>query len=183
VLFVNARIVAATHEDLPRRVEEGLFRADLLYRLSGFVLRIPPLRDRPEDIEPLSEKFAADAFAVTGDGLAWLQAQPWPGNVRQLERLLHAVAVLRRGRRVDADVLREAEATQCWAPLAKARAAKAPQAPAEGTLPAARAKAIERELLSGALDAAGGNVSEAARRFGLERMAFTRKARRHGLLG
>jgi DNA-binding NtrC family response regulator len=189
VLLLQARVVAATHEDLWRLVEEKRFRQDLFYRLSGFVLRIPPLRDRPEDLEPLVVAYARGTFELTRDGLEWLQGQPWPGNVRELYHLLGAVADRRRGRRVDADALREEKSRQRLAPLAKARAVAQPRADepnlaagAEGVTPLARVRTVERELLAGAIHGAGGNVSEAARRYGLDRMPFIRLARRHGLL-
>jgi two-component system nitrogen regulation response regulator GlnG len=99
---LNVRVLAATHQDLERRVAEGSFRHDLFFRLNVFQLHLPPLRERPEDILPLAEHFlrrieprALPLPPATGEFLA---AQPWPGNVRELRNALeHAVIVARGG--------------------------------------------------------------------------------------
>ncbi len=100
---VNVRFVAATNVDLVRAVAEQRFRADLLYRLKGFELRLPPLRARREDILPLSRSMLARFSAVEGlervpslspEAVACLLAHPWPGNVRELGNTLHRALVL-----------------------------------------------------------------------------------------
>jgi DNA-binding NtrC family response regulator len=90
---VQFRVIAATHRDLPRMINEGQFRADLYYRLAVVRLRVPPLRERMEDIPQLVEKYLGELRAREGErvptelsavAMAHLYAQPWPGNVREL---------------------------------------------------------------------------------------------------
>jgi two-component system nitrogen regulation response regulator GlnG len=99
---LNVRILAATHQDLERRVAEGSFRHDLFFRLNVFQIHLPPLRERPEDIVPLAEHFLRriepGALPLLPDTGRFLNAQPWPGNVRELRNALeHAVIVARGG--------------------------------------------------------------------------------------
>jgi two-component system, NtrC family, response regulator HydG len=110
---IDVRVIAATHRDLARRVEEGAFREDLYYRLRVVELQVPPLRERPEDIAPLARHFL-ERFALRfGVGpfrepealVPRLAALPWPGNVRELENAIeslvdapHRRASPRRGR-------------------------------------------------------------------------------------
>ena len=104
---LDVRVIAATHRNLEAAVVGGTFREDFYYRLLGAVLRVPPLRTRPEDIPLVVEHFrlkfnSDDQLAVDGftrQALALLEADSWPGNVRELERVVHrAVTVWRRGR-------------------------------------------------------------------------------------
>jgi two-component system nitrogen regulation response regulator GlnG len=98
---LNIRILTATHQDLARAVAEGRFRHDLFFRLNVFQILVPPLRDRPEDIEPLAEhflrKFEPRALPLAADTLRFLQAQPWFGNVRELRNALEHAAIVARG--------------------------------------------------------------------------------------
>jgi transcriptional regulator with GAF, ATPase, and Fis domain len=108
-LSVDVRIVAATHMDLPAMVAAGTFRRDLWYRLSVFVIRLPPLREHPEDIPALARYFAARAgrrltgapLEPTGEDIALLRAYPWPGNVRQLAATIERAAILGDCTRLD----------------------------------------------------------------------------------
>ncbi|MBY0229016.1 MAG: sigma-54 dependent transcriptional regulator [Gemmataceae bacterium] len=99
---LDLRILAATNQDLPRRVAEGAFRHDLYFRLNVFEVRLPPLRERPEDIAALAahflRRFRPSALPLSPATLAHLQAQPWRGNVRELRNALeHAAIVARDG--------------------------------------------------------------------------------------
>jgi hydrogenase-4 transcriptional activator len=105
---VDVRIVTATHRDLEAMVRRGTFREDLWYRIGIFVLRIPPLRDRIEDIPALSAHFAArisrrygGSLALSTTDLALLTAYPWPGNVRELAAVIERAAVLGGGKKLD----------------------------------------------------------------------------------
>lgn len=106
---VDVRIVAATHRDLPKMVEQGTFREDLWYRLSIFPLRLPALRERREDIPSLAAHFAAKVgerlsgtpLLPTRDDVQRLIAYPWPGNVRELAAVIERAAILGHGRRLD----------------------------------------------------------------------------------
>ena len=109
-LAVDVRIVAATHRDLGAMVRTRQFREDLWYRISVFPIRLPPLRERVEDIAALAEHFAIRAgqrlgatspLRVTAADLALLQQYPWPGNVRELAAVIERAAILGEGRRLD----------------------------------------------------------------------------------
>ncbi len=106
---VDVRLLAATNRDLEQEVVEGRFRADLYYRLSVFPLRLPPLRERPEDVRALAERFL-ERFArdnrrprlrLGEETLARLQDYPWPGNVRELFNVLERSAILSAGRELE----------------------------------------------------------------------------------
>ena len=110
----DARVIAATNKDLAAEVRAGRFREDLYYRLSTIVLRIPPLRERPEDIVPLFETFLerfarqydASFLRLAPDARALLQQYPWPGNVRELRNVAEQTVVLIRQSPVPAEALR-----------------------------------------------------------------------------
>jgi DNA-binding NtrC family response regulator len=98
---VDVRVVAATNRDLEVGVAEGWFREDLLFRLRGLVLRLPPLRERPADVAPLAQRFLRDIAAEEGRhvalseaGLRALERHSWPGNVRELQQTLRRAAAL-----------------------------------------------------------------------------------------
>jgi transcriptional regulator with GAF, ATPase, and Fis domain len=108
-LHVDVRIVAATHRDLHQMVEDGSFREDLWSRLSVFPLRLPPLRDRLEDLPPLVSHFASRAgvrlggapLVPTSEDLALLASYDWPGNVRELGAVIERAAILGHGKRLE----------------------------------------------------------------------------------
>lgn len=108
-LTVDVRIVAATHRDLERMVGEGRFREDLWYRIGVFPIRLPPLRERPEDIPTLAAHFAHRAgvrlagapLAPSSADVAALLSYPWPGNVRELASVIERAAILGDGHRLE----------------------------------------------------------------------------------
>ncbi len=110
---VDVRFVAATNKDLQREVFEGRFREDLFYRLNVISINLPPLRDRPEDIEPLARHFlrrfasrmARDIHDIAPEGLDALQAYGWPGNVRELENVMERAVILTTGSAITANVI------------------------------------------------------------------------------
>lgn len=109
---VNVRVITATNLDLAARVEDGRFREDLFHRLSGALLYVPPLRERIEDIVPLTVRFLAQASAdgrdrrISLEGWEWLKTRLWPGNVRELRQTIHRAAVLGGDRLVVEDFTR-----------------------------------------------------------------------------
>jgi transcriptional regulator with GAF, ATPase, and Fis domain len=150
---VDCRIVAATHRDLGAMVEAGTFREDLWYRLSVFPVRIPPLRDRPGDIEPLVRAFAARStrFGLapcdpTSDGLRLLERYPWPGNVRELAAVIDRAAILGRGERLE---------------IARALGEPAARAEPQGRAKISTLREAIRSHLVAALQAAGGRIEGA----------------------
>jgi two-component system response regulator HydG len=187
---VDVRIVAATNRDLEAEVAAGRFRQDLYYRLSAFPIRLPALRERPDDIPLLAEHFLLreghpDA-TLSVEATVALSRYPWPGNVRQLENAIARAAVLAGGDRIELEHL-PPEVTKHAAPSAAAPAS-AP-VPSGGGLDAqlldvplkeAR-EAFERVYLEEQLRRCQGNVSEAARRAGLGRASLHDKINKLGL--
>ena len=128
---VDVRIVAATNRDLERRIAEGAFRQDLYYRLAVFVIRIPPLRERREDIPLLVWSIVNRRQAELGRrieriprrSMDALQAYPWPGNVRELENVIERALILSRGPMLELDesfsraAPRHGAAAPCLGPL------------------------------------------------------------------
>src|SRR5690606_11673798 len=100
---VDARVVCATHRDLPTMVKRGTFREDLYYRLCVIRIDLPPLRRRKGDVKLLADHFARASAprgavpSLSADALARLEAHPWPGNVRELKNVLARAMLLRRG--------------------------------------------------------------------------------------
>jgi len=107
-IAINTRIIAATNRSLEGRVTEGHFRADLFYRLNVFPIRVPSLRDRPEDIPQLvwhfinefSPRFGKTILEVTPDSMAALQRHRWPGNIRELRNAVERAMILATGPRL-----------------------------------------------------------------------------------
>jgi transcriptional regulator with PAS, ATPase and Fis domain len=195
---VDVRIVAATSRDLGAMVTAGQFRADLYYRLNVLPIRLPPLRERVQDLEALVESLSEDiarrsslpARSVTSDALALLAQQPWPGNVRELRNALEQAALLTDDLVLEARHFGVVPAFQAPAPRAVAAASASAQATA---LPAAAQPAlrplgeqvaeVERTAIAAALLACGGNRVQAARRLGMSRAALYDRLGRFPELG
>jgi two-component system, NtrC family, response regulator AtoC len=183
---VDVRFVAATHRDLESMVADGKFREDLFYRLNVLPLDVPPLRERSSDIAALVQHFTHAASAANGRGdtsvdssaLELLQAQAWPGNVRQLENFVERLIVLSDGPVVrQKDVLRE---------LAKeggrARSGSTtPETPVSVRGLGSQRRDAERQAVTDALVRAGNNKSLAARLLGVSRRTLYNKLEELGL--
>lgn len=188
LIRVDVRVVAATHQDLDALVAEGRFRADLLHRLDVVRLRLPPLRERRDDVPRLAERFLR-AAALKFDAppkrfakaaLERLLAHDWPGNVRELENLCWRLAALAPGDVITPADLGDALATHrdhnggSWDAALKTWARERLAAGDEGLHAEARAR-LDRVLLEAAMEHTGGRRSEAATRLGLGRNTLTRK--------
>jgi DNA-binding NtrC family response regulator len=183
---VDIRVLAATNKDLDRAVANGSFREDLLFRLNVIPIRVPPLRERPDDIPLLVEHFAERYHrrtgrrggAWTGEAIQLLLRYSWPGNVRELANIVERIAILEPGE-VRAnhvrDVLRISPATPPDGRQALPDPA-ALDAPLSQTL-----DDFERVLIQRALSGSGGNVAEAARRLRTDRPNLYRRMRRLGI--
>ncbi len=173
----NVRILSATNADLSREIAEGRFREDLLYRLNTVELRLPPLRERREDVPLLADHFLrkrAVRYGRTAPGVAPEAMQAlldyaWPGNIRELEHTVERALLLMHG-----DVVQPAD-------LSLPTAAGAVAAAGGGTLDEMPLEEVERVLIRKALQRHDGNVSQAAEALGLSRSALYRRLQRYGL--
>ena len=177
---IDVRFIATTNKDLQAEVERGTFRRDLYYRLSVVPIRIPPLRERQDDIAPLAAHFLALASRrsrklireISPASLEALRRYPWPGNVRELENVIERAVIVAKG-----DVLDGLEGF-----LAPAGA----HAPVDLSLPFRDAKArvveeFERAYVSGLLEAHGGKLTAAAKHADMDPKNFSDKMSRYGL--
>ncbi len=195
---VNVRVVSATHKDLALEVQEGRFRQDLFYRLNVIQLRLPPLRERLDDLAPICAsvlaRIAQDAGVwpapqLSDEALAVLARQAFPGNVRELENLLHRAVTMADGERIDSDDLGlddDALGDSGWQALEPAAAAAAAPAPATDTeLPGdlvAYLDAVERQVIVQALEQHRFNRTAAGTALGLSLRQMRYRMARLGIL-
>ena len=198
VLRTDVRIVAATNRDLQREMERGRFREDLFYRLNVFAIHLPPLRERREDVLPLSEAFLAEygrslgrpPAGISRDARKRLMEYHWPGNVRELRNILERAAILCDGGLITHDHM-SLDVIVPSAPSPKAPVSEAVshqpsaighQPPAPGAPTGAGSlSSMERALVEQALQNARFNKSQAAKMLGLTRAQLYVRMRRHGL--
>jgi Nif-specific regulatory protein len=176
---INVRVIAATNSNLAEAVRDKRFRQDLYYRLSVVTVDLPPLRERPEDVQPLAryflEQFCRQAkrrtLEISVDARRRLQAHAWPGNVRELRNLMERVAFLTRGDVVDVDDLafilapRQSEFDELG----------------EGVGLSDATDRFQKDYIRRAVKRVQGNMSEAARLLGLHRSNLYRKMRQLGM--
>ncbi len=180
---VDVRVVAATNAHLEAKIAAGAFRQDLYFRLARSVVRVPPLRERPEDIPLLAAHFIAHfasemALPVTpaigAEALAALAAHTWPGNVRELRNVIESALIASGGRPLAPSHLRFLAAPPPASAAPAPRPASAnPFPPADEALPL-NLDAAERTLIRRAVTQAGGNIAEAARILGVHRTRIYR---------
>jgi two-component system nitrogen regulation response regulator GlnG len=196
----DARIIAATHRDLRLLVRQGLFREDLFYRLNVVPIRLPPLRERSDDIPSLIRYFFAQAEAecldgksLTGEATAFLKGYSWPGNVRELENLIRRLAALYTQEVISLEVVRAelgetGETDSAAVPANESLSAAVERhlreyfAAHHDGLPASGlydrvVREIERPLIELSLSATNGNQVQAAKMLGLNRNTLRKKIR------
>ena len=169
---IDVRVLSATNRDLSQRMREGAFREDLFYRLNVIEIVLPPLRDRSEDILPLTEHFLTEAGKRNGKPLRGLSEAaskillqyPWPGNVRELENLIERAVALAEGDVVGVEDLPPQ--------VRERRSADILQGALQRSL---TLDELEREYIHRVLQAEGGNKTRAAQRLGLDRKTLYRK--------
>jgi transcriptional regulator with GAF, ATPase, and Fis domain len=184
---VDVRIIAATHQNLERLIQQGRFREDLFYRLNVLPLIVPPLRERREDIPELVQHFLRIYAAQSGktelqlddEALVLLKSATWPGNIRQLENVIERAMVITEGSVVTADHLPpDLLNGSPQEPLAGGFDEELPRG-LEGER--ADRERREREQLVRALAATNGNKAEAARALGLKRSTLLSRLKKYGL--
>ncbi len=170
---VDSRIIAATNQSLEEEARSGGFRSDLYYRLSVVTLRIPPLRERPDDIPLLAEHFVAghrqinpQVSGISAAGLRALQGYDYPGNVRELENIIERAMILETGRELTPESLMLGEQRD-----------NNPE-PGEATV---RIDEAEREHVLRVLQNCNGRKLEAARLLGINKTTLWRKMKRYGI--
>jgi len=171
---VDVRVLAATHRDLRAEVNQGRFRSDLYYRMAVARVLVPPLRERPEDIEPLVHHFVERITGVPGENplesaMPALKRHPWSGNVRELRNVVEAALVMGQVQLEGGRPL-EIQPESGGKPIVRYRDARS-QALAR----------FEFEYLSNLIQQSGGNASKAARRAQMDRPYLLALLRRHGL--
>jgi DNA-binding NtrC family response regulator len=179
---VDVRVVVATNRDLLSDVKQGRFREDLYYRLNVIGLKIPPLRERPEDIPLLVDRFLR-AYAqkarreidgVTEAALEYLQQQRWPGNVRELQNAVERTVILSSGRVLDVGDFTQGPEI---APPGSLRAARL--APAPYLFDGMALEEVERRHIERVMQAAGGQKTRAAEILGINRSTLWKKLRQY----
>lgn len=175
---VDVRIIAATNRNLLEEVEDGLFRADLYYRLNVFPIAIPPLRERREDIPGLVDHFLkklsnyGQIKTLSSTVLTQLMGYDWPGNVRELENAIERMVIVSQGKEIGAEGLAIFNSST--------RAEKEPVPfllPPEGI----SLEEIEKSFLRQAMEQTKGNQTQAAKRLGLSRHALLYRLEKYGI--
>jgi PAS domain S-box-containing protein len=172
-ITVDVRVVAATNQDLELAVKEGRFRKDLYHRLSQFQLRVPPLRERPEDIVALAQHFLslkAPEKTFSADALTALQSHEWPGNIRELRNLVAQLAMAGTGKQITAlEIVAELSGEKPLAPHGA------------GAMPLGNLENMEEQMIISALERTGGHRAQAAEQLGISRRTLSRKLREYGI--
>jgi two-component system response regulator AtoC len=169
---VEVRIVAATNQNLESAVQEGRFRKDLFHRLGQFQLRVPPLRERPEDIVALAEHFLrlkAPAKSFSNEAISALLSHPWPGNIRELRNLVAKIAMESPGPEVD---FAKVTAAISGEPAALRQTA---------SMPVGNLDSMEEQMIIKALERTGGQRALAAEQLGISRRTLSRKLKEYNI--
>jgi PAS domain S-box-containing protein len=171
-ITVDVRIIAATNQDLDAAVSAGRFRQDLFHRLGQFQLRVPPLRERPEDIVALAEHFLSlknPGGSFAPDAVSALLSHSWPGNVRELRNLIARVAVESRSPEIHKSQITDAMSGN---PVAQRQAA---------SMPVGNLESMEEQMIIRALERSGGHRSQAADQLGISRRTLSRKLKEYNI--
>jgi DNA-binding NtrC family response regulator len=167
-LRTDARILAATHQDLEQMIDAGVFRRDLYHRLAGLVLSIPPLREHAEDIATLADEFLGGKARISDDALTWLQEQLWPGNVRELQQCLRRASLFAKEETIEIRHLRMGAAVSSSRRNRVGEEERLFELPYEQAARTIQDR-FRRGYIEHLLRRCRGNVSEAARVSGISR--------------
>ncbi|CTQ47458.1 sigma-54 interaction domain-containing protein [Roseibium aggregatum] len=184
IKHIDVRVIAATSGDLEKKVREGTFRADLFYRLAVLPVSVPPLRERPEDIEHLAERILDElprgeglaAWILTDAALQLLRRYDWPGNVRELQNVLERATI-----EAESELL---DAREIGLAVPSGRNVATPAMNDQDSLNLAETlKMAERAALADAIDRSNGDKTEAARLLGISRSSLYSKLKTTGMDG
>jgi len=187
-LEVDVRIVAATNRDLWEQVQEGRFREDLYFRLQVFPVRLPPLRERREDILPLTEhlleRVGAPELRLDAGAEKALMAYDWPGNVRELLNVLRRAALFAEGETLDGKLIGRMVAASVFGHSGgtSERPGMENVLAAGDSSPKSLAE-VERAHIESTLQRLDGNITKAAVALGIDRRTLQRKLRSYGIEG
>jgi DNA-binding NtrC family response regulator len=177
---VDVRIVAATNRDLWAETQAGKFREDLYFRLQVFPVLIRPLRERPEDIEPLAihllERLGKNEVQLDSEAWAALQEYDWPGNVRELLNVLRRASLFAISDTIDGDLVRRMIAASVFG---NARDSTPPSALSQASR--TTLADVERDHIERVLREMDGNITKAAAALGIDRRTLQRKLRSYGI--
>ena len=184
---IDVRFLAATNRDLEEEIERKNFRQDLYFRLNGITLTVPPLRERPGDIEPLARSFLASSVklldrpvpVLSQTALQLLTSYCWPGNIRELRNVIERAVLLCDGPEIGPEHLPVEKMQPARPDLLVPAAPGPPPAPAPPPAPITDARAAERQQLVEALAQSAGNQTRAARLLGISRRAFCERLKKH----
>jgi DNA-binding NtrC family response regulator len=185
---VDARVIGAMNADPGKEMEEGRLRSDLYYRLSVFVIEVPPLRERPGDAVLLARRFVSEFAKAQGKPAPLIDAEasmalaryPWPGNVRELKNAIERGVILSRNDRITLDEL-PATLSQTSPSAGERKDPSDPTRPAvEAALPGMTVEEVKRRLIVRTLEATG-SISEAARKLGISSRTIYNKIREWNL--
>lgn len=184
-LPVDVRIISATNRNLKKDVEENRFRADLFYRLNVVEIKIPPLRDRVEDIEPIaryytelfSSRLNKGKMTLTGEALEILEAYSWPGNIRELINIIERAVLLNSSGNIEPADLPIEASRETITNISNRRGNISIDLPHEGIA----LEDIEKGVIMAALNKTGGNIAAAARFLRLERGTLRYKMKKYGI--
>jgi transcriptional regulator with PAS, ATPase and Fis domain len=171
-IIVDVRVVAATNQDLELAVKEGRFRKDLYHRLGQFQLRVPPLRERPEDVTALAQHFLSLKTrnkSFTPEALTSLQSNSWPGNIRELRNLVAQLAMSGTEKQI---TVGEVQA---------GLSGGTPLVASGGALPLGNLENMEEQMIIRALEKTGGHRGQAADQLGISRRTLSRKLREYSI--
>jgi len=175
----DARIIAATNKNLKKEVENGNFREDLYYRLNVFNISIPPLRERLEDIEPLTihflKKYAPNKdLIISKDALSYLKSYHWPGNIRELENIIERATILMNGKvleKKDLSISLKSDLSNIYESLSD-----------EGSIPMQKImESVEKDLIKKGLHRTNWNKTKAAKLLGINRRLLYSKIDQYNL--
>jgi PAS domain S-box-containing protein len=169
---VDVRVVAATNQDLEAAVREGRFRQDLFHRLGQFQLRVPPLRERPEDIVALAEHFLrlkSESKHFSSQAISALLSHAWPGNIRELRNLVAKAAMESLESEID------------FARLSAALTGEPSALRQTGSMPVGNLDSMEEQMIIKALERTGGHRTLAAEQLGISRRTLSRKLKEYNI--